>query len=275
MLTGARFGREVERDGIEFVAWPATVDYDDLDLNSSFPGRAGLSGTRAVQFDLSNVFVKPMSDQFGAITAALDDEPFDGIVAELTTIGLLPCLLGSTARPPVHVLGCTPLPVSSHDTFPFGLGLAPPASTLGRLRARLVTQAVKQAVLGRAQRAVNAQLNSLGLPASPIFFLEWFTLAERFWQLTVPGFEYPRSDLAPNIRFAGPILPDVGGDLPDWWDQLDGSRARDPRHPGHDRQPRPLDADRSHPHRARRRRCPRRRDNRRPADLGDSRRAAG
>jgi UDP:flavonoid glycosyltransferase YjiC (YdhE family) len=208
-----------------FVCWPPEADYDDVDLNGSFPGRAGLSGTRAVRFDLSNLFVKPMSVQFRAISAALDEEPADGIVTELTAIGLLPLLLGQSSRPPVHVLGCTPLSATSRDTFPFGLGLAPPASPQARLRARLMTQVAKHAVLGGVQREVNTQLNRLGLRSSPVFFVEWWSLAERFWQLTVPGFEYPRRDLSPNVGFAGPLLPSSVADLPEWWHDLDGAQA--------------------------------------------------
>ena len=184
-----------------------------------------MSGARGVRFDLSNLFVKPMSLQFHAISAALDEEPADGIVTELTAIGLLPLLLGQTSRPPVHVLGCTPLSASSRDTFPFGLGLAPPASPLARLRARIMTQVTKRAVLGRIQREVDTQLSRLGLRPSPVFFLEWWSLAERFWQLTVPGFEYPRRDLSPNVGFAGPLLPSSVADLPEWWHDLDGART--------------------------------------------------
>ena len=225
MLTGSRFRPLIERDGMAFVTWPAGADFDDLDLNGSFPRRVGLAGAKAVRFDLSHLFVKPMSAQFGAITAALEEEPVNGIVGELTVSGLLPLLLsGAATGPPVHVLGCTPLPVTSRDTFPYGLGLAPPASALAKVRARLMTQVAKKAVLGSVQREFNTQLRILGLPASPVFFLEWFTLAERFWQLSVPDFEYPRSDLATNICFAGPILPELAGDLPDWWDDLDGTR---------------------------------------------------
>lgn len=224
MLTGARFRPAIERDGMAFLAWPPAADYDDRNLDRAFPGRARLRGGPAVQFDLSSMWVKPLCHQFQAITAALAVEPVDGIVAELSSAGLLPLLLSGRARPPIHILGCTPLPLPSRDTFPFGLGLAPPLSALGRVRARLLTQVAQRWVLAKVQREANALLGSLGLGSSPVLFLEWFILAERFWQLSVPGFEYPRSDLAPNIDFAGPILPPGRTGLPDWWDDLDGAR---------------------------------------------------
>jgi UDP:flavonoid glycosyltransferase YjiC (YdhE family) len=224
MLTGSRFGPAIERDGMSFTAWPGPADYDDLDLNGSFPGRGGLRGTKAVRFDMLNLFVKSMPAQFRAVQAALDEDPVDAILVDLTVIGLLPLLLGAKTRPPVHVLGCTPLPISSRDTFPYGLGLPPPVSRLGRLRARLMTELAERVVLGKVQREVDGLLSDLALRASPVLFLEWFTLAERFWQLTVPGFEYPRSDIPANVAFAGPILPEATCELPQWWADLDGTR---------------------------------------------------
>jgi UDP:flavonoid glycosyltransferase YjiC (YdhE family) len=223
VLTGSRFRSQIENSGMTFLPMPPQADYDDADLNGSFPGRAGLGGSKVVRFDMSNLFGKPMAHQYRAIVSALDQEPVDGIVAELTTTGLLPLLLDGGDRPPINVLGCPPLPVASRDSFPYGLGLAPPTSALARFQARLMTRMAKRVVLGKVQREVNRLLARLGLPVSPVFFLEWFTLAERFWQLSVPGFEYPRSDLAPNIVFAGPILPEAGGELPDWWEDLDGT----------------------------------------------------
>jgi UDP:flavonoid glycosyltransferase YjiC (YdhE family) len=42
----------------------------------------------------------------------------------------------------------------------------------------------------------------------------------------VPGFEYPRSDLAPSVRFVGPILaaPSTGFEAPSWWHELGDGR---------------------------------------------------
>ncbi|MGA7173472.1 MAG: nucleotide disphospho-sugar-binding domain-containing protein [Candidatus Dormiibacterota bacterium] len=222
-LTGSRFRSQIEDAGMTFLPMPEQADYDDTDLNGSFPGSAGLRGSEAVRFDLSNVFVKPMAHQYRAIVSALDQEPVDGIVAELTATGLLPLLLKGAGRPPITVLGCTPMPVTSRDTFPYGPGMAPPTSALARIQARFMTQVAKRAVLGKVQREVNRVLADLGLSLTPVFFLEWFTLAERFWQLTAPGFEYPRSDLAPNIVFAGQILPESPEHLPSWWADLDGA----------------------------------------------------
>jgi UDP:flavonoid glycosyltransferase YjiC (YdhE family) len=43
-----------------------------------------------------------------------------------------------------------------------------------------------------------------------------------YLQPTVPSFEYPRGDLAPQVHFVVPLLPPVPADftLPAWWDEM-------------------------------------------------------
>jgi UDP:flavonoid glycosyltransferase YjiC (YdhE family) len=43
-----------------------------------------------------------------------------------------------------------------------------------------------------------------------------------YLQPTVPSFEYPRGDLAPQVHFVGPLLPPVpaGLALPEWWEEM-------------------------------------------------------
>ncbi len=51
-------------------------------------------------------------------------------------------------------------------------------------------------------------------------------LADRFIVPTVPSFEYPRSDLPPNVRFVGRVRPQLSRHYfrPDWWSELHGER---------------------------------------------------
>jgi hypothetical protein len=62
-------------------------------------------------------------------------------------------------------------------------------------------------------------------PASP-FLDAMYTLPDETAVLSVPGFEFERSDLPGNVRLAGILPAPAGGDWepPAWWGELDGSR---------------------------------------------------
>jgi len=51
-------------------------------------------------------------------------------------------------------------------------------------------------------------------------------VVDAYLQATVAGFEYPRSDLAPSVRFVGPILAPPSSSLaePPWWGELGDGR---------------------------------------------------
>jgi UDP:flavonoid glycosyltransferase YjiC (YdhE family) len=48
-----------------------------------------------------------------------------------------------------------------------------------------------------------------------------------YLQPTVPSFEYPRSDLPPQVHFIGPLVPSAPAvALPSWWDELLAAKQR-------------------------------------------------
>lgn len=58
------------------------------------------------------------------------------------------------------------------------------------------------------------------------FFMSGQENADAIMQFSVPGFEYPRSNLPESVHFVGPVSRTVPstGELPDWWGELEGSR---------------------------------------------------
>jgi UDP:flavonoid glycosyltransferase YjiC (YdhE family) len=226
-LTGAHFQEAVEAVGAQHVPLPATVDYDARDLDASFPGRAERSGLRKLTFDVRYTFTEPMRAQAEALRAMLDAEPADAVLAESGFLGTLPLLVDPGPRPAVVNVGVLPLTLFSRDTAPFGLGIPPSSSTVGRLRNRLLSLVVRGVVFGANQRRLNRTLREMGLPASPAFFLDWPRLADRALQLSVPSFEYPRSDLPGQVRFVGtPPAHGAARDWtpPPWWGELLAAR---------------------------------------------------
>ena len=225
VLTGSRFASAAAAAGADHVPLPPPADYDDRDPDAAFPQRRELTGLARLRFDMDNIFINPIPAQAAAVTELLAD-PADAVLTDSAFLGAIHLLLRPrTHRPTVGVCGVFPLSVSSRDTAPFGLGLPPSSTRVGRARNHLLNLLTQRLAFAGCQRNFQRVIGDLDLPAPEMFYLDALPqLADRFLQLTVPGFEYPRSDLPPSVVFAGPVLPAASATapLPDWWDDLDG-----------------------------------------------------
>lgn len=128
---------------------------------------------------------------------------------------------------PSVAFSTTPLAVPSGDTAPIGSGLAPAAAGPGQVRNRALNWSVEHLLLADVQAAANAVRRACGLPPRQSFFLGWnVELATRYLAATVPEFEYPRTDLPPQVRFIGPLPPGHGRGWrpPMWWSDVARTR---------------------------------------------------
>ena len=129
---------------------------------------------------------------------------------------------------PRVVFNTSPLGLSSVDAAPFGTGLLPSSSAVGRLRNRTLNWAIRSVVFAEAQRAAEQVRERLGLPPIDAYFMDWGAeIADRYLVPSVPAFEYPRRDLPETVEFVGPFLPDGVDDWtpPAWWDDVLAARA--------------------------------------------------
>ncbi|TDK25757.1 glycosyltransferase [Arthrobacter crusticola] len=226
MLTGARFEDTVTGAGLRFLPLPEACDFDDRDLDSSFPGRAGKKGLDRLRFDMTEVFINALPHQYRALREELDRTPTDAVLAESGFTGAVVPLLRTEPRPPILFSGIIPLAFSSRDTAPFGPGLPPLPTKAGMLRNLLLNTLIQKVVFRPTHRAANRQMKAAAGVPLPVHFLDAASLADRFLQFTCPGFEYPRSDLPASVRFVGPVLP-AGSDgftPPFWWGELRDGR---------------------------------------------------
>jgi len=224
VLTGSRFADRVAAIGAGFRAFSGLADYDDRDTPSHLPDRDRYRGLAQAQYDIQTIFVKPIPDQYRAVREAIEAERPDAILVDGAFGGVGPLLFGEAPRPPILALGVTPLTQSSRDVAPAGTALPPSSTPLGRLRNRLLGLLARRVLFRRTQRLGERIFAELGVELDH-FVMDISSAYDRFLQLCVPGFEYPRSDLAPNTAFVGPIPPLVAETpLPEWWWDLDGTR---------------------------------------------------
>lgn len=222
-LTGTRFAEKVAATGASHVPLPPDADYDESFLDQ-FPERAKLKGIRAGAFDIEHVFARPAMPQYDTLMDIHSAAPADVVLVDPAFTGAL-ILLGHPpqSRPPVVLCGVVPILFNSVDTAPAGMGFAP--ARFGNRPRNAVLGVMARPIFKRANKIIDANYRRVhGEPLS-CSLIDLGARCDAMVQLTVPAFEYPRSDAPTTLHFAGPVCN--GGcqfPLPDWWADLDGGR---------------------------------------------------
>ncbi|GLZ36316.1 glycosyl transferase [Lentzea sp. NBRC 105346] len=113
----------------------------------------------------------------------------------------------------------SPMSIPDPNLPPFGTGWQPGTTDWHRRRDRRGHEENMVKVFGPASTRINAVRKTLNLPETrgqkPTPYL--------FMQATIPSFEYPRTSLPGQVRFIGPLFPDLPKNFtpPDWWHELD------------------------------------------------------
>jgi len=227
VLTGSGLREAVEQAGLAFVPLTGAADFD-INEWASHPERGALPpGPPQLNFDCINVFVNPMPDEHAALQELLDQDPDQYLVANALFLGALPVRLGAPGARPLRWLAVSavPLPLSSADTTFFG-PVPVGAGQDGKVANR-AANAEFAAAMGATDERLGVLLAGLGAGGAPAtFFDAIFTVADATAVLTVPGFEFERSDLPGNVHLVGILAARAAEDWrpPAWWGELDGSR---------------------------------------------------
>jgi UDP:flavonoid glycosyltransferase YjiC (YdhE family) len=220
--TGRKFQATAERAGARFEPYVEAHDYDDADYDAAFPGRGALHGLNQIRFDFIHLFMRQIAPQVRDLERILSRAPADVVVGDPSVFAAL--AVHERGGPPGAIYGITCLGIKGRDVAPFGLGLLPNASPIGRMRNRLLGLLATNVVFRNVTLELRRQCDELsirrrgfeGIVVSPFLFL----------QPSVPSFEYPRSDLPPQVQFIGALLPDPpdNASLPAWWDEVEHSQ---------------------------------------------------
>ncbi|RAO34224.1 3-alpha-mycarosylerythronolide B desosaminyl tra nsferase [Micromonospora saelicesensis] len=228
VYTGSRFEERALAIGARFRALPPEADLDDRMLDTVFPARATLPpGPAQLSFDFENFFLGHLPAQLQGLLALLAEFPADVVLGELGfwSIPVLSLAMAPEERPTLVTLGSVPLLIQSEDTPAFGLGVLPTSGQEARARNRAMNAEARQ-IFAALQTFGEATLKELGVTLSEYLFDAPFRRTDHYLQLTVPGFEYPRSDLPAHLRFVGTLPPSGGNDYeePAWWPELSAGR---------------------------------------------------
>jgi MGT family glycosyltransferase len=219
--TGDEYRDKVEATGATFHPHVHAPDRDVSQMDAEFPERAKLKGVAKFKFDVREVFIAAVPGQVADLEALLGEVQPDVIVAEPGTAAAAR-VIEQRHGIPWATCNISAFAMRSVDNAPFGLGLMPRPGLLGRLRNRALNAAIYQTLYRSLDRAYHAMREELGMEGAAGGLFDETLSPYLYLQPTVPSFEYPRSDLAPQVHFVGPLLPPVpdGFELPAWWDDM-------------------------------------------------------
>ena len=155
--------------------------------------------------------------QAADLTAAIDAEHPDVLLIDEGSWGAAAAAERSGLPWAVSIV--SPVPLTSRDAPPFGLGLRPRNDRIGRLRDR----AARALTLGSLERIVAREVNGLRaeLGVGPFTTIDAsYLAADVVIAYTAEPFEYPRSDWPSKVRLVGPGLWEPPAETPAWLDDV-------------------------------------------------------
>ena len=221
--TGGYFKEIVESTGAKFVPIRSWIDYSYPDNvpKEVTAQRNALRGPAQLKFDLKNFFIDVAVGQVKDTAQILGTFRADVVVTDSFFLG--GAWISEQGGPPWAEFGISTFGFSSGDTPPFGLGLQPSVSLMGRLRNRFLNGLFEQVLFRDLTAHMDKIRTELELPPAHKTF---FDTISPFLYLagTVPSFEYPRRDLPPQVHFVGPLLSSLFIEFipPRWWSDLQG-----------------------------------------------------
>jgi MGT family glycosyltransferase len=206
---GGSYARKLAKLEIPHYPFQKAPEINQENMDAVLPDRANHKGAIAkLKFDIKHVFVLPIPDMMTDIEQIHKEFKFDVIVCDNAFAAGY--IVREKFKVPLVSIGVLPLSETSKDLAPMGLGLTPPNNFFQRQWYGVLRYLIVKMVLKESSLLFNTILRQFGVPpvakANSIF-----DLAPResdvYLQSGVPGFEYPRQDLSPMVRFVGPLLP--------------------------------------------------------------------
>jgi MGT family glycosyltransferase len=218
-----RFKRSIEAIGARYIPFRHGMQVDEEHLEM-FPDRPK-EGLAQFRYDVKNLFVEIIRGSLRDLEHELRREPADVIVGDNTAavIEAVHQKLGI----PWAVYGVGALAMSSRDTAPFGLGLPPSSTPLGRIRNRFLQWVVDRVIFRAANKHNEKLRRGLGLPPLGSSLFDFSNKADLYLQASTPSFDYPRTDMPGNVHYIGATIPPAPADwqAPSWWGDLLGRKV--------------------------------------------------
>jgi MGT family glycosyltransferase len=206
--TAKKYEEKIHRLGIPFYSLKKAMDFSaDPDIDNLFPERKKYKSQVAkLKFDMINAFILRAPEYYEDIKEIYKEFKFDLMIADIT-FGGIP-FVKEKMNIPVIAVGIVPLPETSKDLPPSGLGLTPSYTFFGKMKQSLLRRISDALLFAKPTKVMRTILAEHGIDAGKANIFDILIQKSTIvLQSGTPGFEYQRSDMSKHIYFAGPLLP--------------------------------------------------------------------
>lgn len=206
--TSKKYEEKVGRLDIPFYGLNKALDFAaDADIDKVFPERKKHKGQVAkLKFDMIHAFILRAPEYYQDILEIYQEFEFELMIADIT-FGGIP-FVKEKMNIPVISIGIVPLPETSKDLPPSGLGLTPSYTAFGKIKQRILHFIADNLLFAKPTKVMRELLSSYGInTGNANIFDILIQKSTILLQSGTPSFEYTRSDMSNHIHFAGPLLP--------------------------------------------------------------------
>ncbi|HWI92178.1 MAG TPA: nucleotide disphospho-sugar-binding domain-containing protein [Flavisolibacter sp.] len=206
--TAKKYEEKIQRLGIPFYGLDKALDLSaNSEIEKFFPERKKhKSQVAKLKFDMINVFILRSTEYYEDIKEIYKEFEFELMIADIM-FGAIP-FIKEKMKIPVIAVSVVPLPETSKDLPPPGLGLTPSYSFFGKIKQSLLRRFSDALLFAEPTKVMRKILADHGIDAGKANIFDILIQKSTIvLQSGTPGFEYQRSDISNHIYFAGPLLP--------------------------------------------------------------------
>jgi MGT family glycosyltransferase len=218
--TSKKYEHKIQKLGIPFYGLKNAVDLgSDNDIDNLFPERKKHKGKiNKLCFDMEQIFILRGPEYYKDLKEIRQGFSFDIMIADIAFTGIP--FVKDIMKIPVIGVSVFPLPETSRDLPPYGLGMTPANSYLGKLKHAALRYISDKILFAKPIKALHEVMGRYGIEVGGLNIFDFcIQKSNLILQSGTPGFEYKRSDLSSHISFAGPLLPKLKQSGTEWYDQ--------------------------------------------------------
>ncbi len=221
VYTGRAFADAVAGAGAQHVPWRVAPDFDENNLEVTFPRLVGKKGLGQLLINVQDVFIKTVPAQVADLQAEWEREPWDVIVGDELSIGAVLWAEKHGCRR--ATLAVLPLNMPGPYGPPSGMGIAPGTNVVTRARDGVLRAAVPL-LSGPLKKPLAQARAEVGLPPSSLIFGSVVFSAALVLASGCPLLDYENPSRPGSLRYIGELARRAPADFapPTWWGDLDG-----------------------------------------------------